>query len=392
MSGGRRLSVLLALGACAAATTPLAAEPMFLSRQYNRCTSCHYSATGGGLLTPYGRSLSRQELSTWGRSPAGTAPTTPGHGEEAFLYGALGDSLGPLDLGIDTRPSHLSLDSSGYTSSMDILMTADIWAAVRSHGFTLYGDFGRQPLLPPPAGPGTRYDSYEWWASYESEKGLGIRAGRFMPAYGINFADHTSFNRGGFNRSGLGFDFLDQLLGVELSHSGEHHLLQVALAPGRAESMLHGNQDGLQAFTTTGRFQFDTSSSSALVVSGQYRASSNVQPSSAGGGLAFGFSPLRRLTVWTEADVKQQSGNSGAPLYVLVNETSFEVYRGIWLKFSPQLQTEYGNTSGGAWRLAFAALFFPRTHWHAEIDYYRDEGRTTSIVTKTLLLQLHLYL
>jgi len=387
MSAGRRLPVLLALGACAASASPLAAEPMFLSRQYNRCTSCHYSATGGGLLTPYGRSLSRQELSTWGRSPAGTAPTTPGHGEEAFLYGALGDSLSPLDLGFDTRPSHISITSSGYTSSSDILMTADLQAAFRSHGFTVYGEFGRQPLFKPPLGPGTRYDSYEWWASYQGENGFGIEAGRFMPAYGINFADHTSFNR-----AGLGFDFLDQLLGVELSHSGGHHLLQVALAPGRAESILHGNEDGRQAFTTTGRLQWDTSSSSALVVSGQYHAKSNVQPEAAGGGLAFGFSPLRRLTVWTEADLKQQSTNTGAPLYVLLNETSFEVYRGIWLKFGPQLQTAYNNTSGGTWRLAFATEFFPRTHWHLEVDYYRDEGRTINIVTKTLLLQAHLYL
>ena len=75
-----------------------------------------------------------------------------------------------------------------------------------------------------------------------------------------------------------------------------------------------------------------------------------------------------------------------------MNETAFEVYRGIWLKFSPQLQTTYGDTSGGTWRLAFATAFFPRTHWHLELTYYRDEGRTTSIVTKTLLAQLHLYL
>ena len=381
MSAGRRLPILLLLGAGAAAT-PLAAEPMFLSRQYNRCTSCHYSATGGGLLTPYGRSLSRQELSTTGRSPAGAAPTTPGHGEESFLYGALGDSLGPLELGLDTRPSHVRIDSSGVTSDMDILMTADLQAAFRSHGFTVYGEFGRQPLF-----TDTRWDSYEWWASYESDKGLGIRAGRFLPAYGVNFADHTSFNR-----AGMGFDFLDQLLGVELSQSGGHHLLQVALAPGRAESILHGNADGRQAFTTTGRFQFDTSSSSALVVSGLYHAKSDLEPETAGGGLAFGFSPLRRLTIWTEGDVKQRSGNGGAPVYVLVNETAVEVYRGVWLKISPQLQTAYGDTSGGTWRLAFASEFLPRTHWHLELDYYRDEGRTTSIVTKTLLLQLHLYL
>ena len=41
-------STLLAL--CA---TMASAEPKFLSKQYPRCTSCHYSPTGGGLLTTY---------------------------------------------------------------------------------------------------------------------------------------------------------------------------------------------------------------------------------------------------------------------------------------------------------------------------------------------------
>ena len=27
------------------------AEPMFISKQYTRCVSCHFSPTGGGLLS-----------------------------------------------------------------------------------------------------------------------------------------------------------------------------------------------------------------------------------------------------------------------------------------------------------------------------------------------------
>ena len=55
------------------------------------------------------------------------------------------------------------------------------------------------------------------WIGYESEKGLGIRAGRFMPAYGINFADHTSFTR-----ADLGLDKYDQVYGVELSYTAQY--------------------------------------------------------------------------------------------------------------------------------------------------------------------------
>src|SRR5678816_4423791 len=69
------------------------AEPRFLSKQYTRCSSCHYSAAGGGLLTPYGRSLSGQELSTTRRM--NTQPGAEGtvSGEEAFLYDAFGARL-----------------------------------------------------------------------------------------------------------------------------------------------------------------------------------------------------------------------------------------------------------------------------------------------------------
>ena len=76
------------------------AEPRFLSKQYNRCSSCHYSASGGGLLTPYGRALSGQELATTRHVNAQPAPEGNVSGEDAFLFGALGDHLGPVQLGV----------------------------------------------------------------------------------------------------------------------------------------------------------------------------------------------------------------------------------------------------------------------------------------------------
>ena len=88
------------------------AEPMFLSKAETRCTSCHYSPTGGGLLTPYGRLQSRQELST------------SSGGREQFLCGAFGDALGPVDLGIDARPTHLRVAFPGGSTSRFLLMNA----------------------------------------------------------------------------------------------------------------------------------------------------------------------------------------------------------------------------------------------------------------------------
>jgi hypothetical protein len=358
-------------------SSPARSEPIFLSRQYTRCTTCHYSPTGGGLLTPYGRSLSGHEISTWA-APADPRQQGPGK-EESFLWGALGNRLGSVSVGIDTRPAYLAFDVGGATSHMSMLMTADLLAAWRAAGWTVYGEVGRQPVTP------SKIDSYEYWVGHESEKGYGFRVGRFLPAYGLRLADHTALTR-----AGLGFDAYDQVYGLELSRTSDRHLLQLSVGPGRADSVLH--DDGRQSFTATGRFQMDFGSRTTLAVSGLYRDASRLVPQNGAAGLAFGIAPTSHLTVWTEADAQVEQGASGPPGYVLLNETAFEVHRGVWLKVSPQLRTLPGDASGGVFRMLFEANLFPRTHWNVDVSYYRDESRTTRLVGKTFLAQLHLYL
>jgi hypothetical protein len=68
------------------------------------------------------------------------------------------------------------------------------------------------------------------------------------------------------------------------------------------------------------------------------------------------------------------------------------VFRGIWLKFSPQIRTDYGDTSGGVVRLVLEADLLPRTHWNVDVSYYHDRARLSGFTYETLLLQLHLYL
>jgi hypothetical protein len=150
----------------------------------------------------------------------------------------------------------------------DFVMNTDVLAAYQRKEWTVYGELGRQPLS-----SGTRVDSWEHWVRYQSQKGLGLRAGRFLPAYGIRFADHTAFNR-----QPLGLDTFDQLYALELSHTNDHHLVQVAASPGRADSIL--NDDGLRAFTA-GRVQLDLHPTVLVVrLRGRRRAAANGSPGS----------------------------------------------------------------------------------------------------------------
>jgi hypothetical protein len=355
------------------------AEPMFLSRQYTRCTQCHYSETGGGLLTAYGRALSGQELSTTGRTVSTAAEQEQPQGEEAFLWGTVKRIPKGLELGVELRPAHLAYAVSGFDTSRNIWMNADAIAAYQSHGWTAYGEIGRQPTT-----SGWTIGSYEHWVGYKKDSGLGVRAGRFLPSYGVAFADHTSLNR-----STLGLAEYDQVYGVEVSRTTEHSLLQGSVSPGRAQSIV--DDDGRQAFTATGRWQIDLGPRSALVASGMYRDASTLDVRSGAGGVAFGLAPTGRISTWTQLDIQRREGGV-ENTYIVVNETAVEAVRGVWVKVSPQLRTDTRAGIGGLRRLALSLDLLPRTHWNVNVNYYRDHSTPSDIGSTIFLTQLHLYL
>ena len=365
----RRAAVAALAGLLLTAADHAGAEPIFLSRQYARCTNCHFSPTGGGLLTPYGRSLSREDLSTFGKSRG----SSPSGREHEFLFGALGDALRPVSVGSDVWPAHLDVDAAGFESTRNFLMNTDVTVAFRRENWTAYGELGRQPR-----GGEVRIASFEHWLGYQTSH-LGARAGRFLPAYGVRFADHTSFTR-----APLGLDTNDQVYAIELSYTGDRHLLQVSVGE---------HADSVHPLTATGRWQFDVTPRTVLVASGLFRDASSNAPRGGSAGLAIGIAPSSRLTVWTQADARfRDATTSGRRAYTLLSDAAFEVHRGVWLKLSPQMFTEFGDASAGVVRVVVGVNLLPRTHWNVVLNWYHDRDRKTDGSARTLLAQLHLYL
>ena len=359
---------------------PAPADPTFLSKQYARCTACHYSASGGGLLTPYGRSLSREEISTFGRQEPGGGSPGAATGEENFLFGVL-SSESPLQLGLDIRPSHLEVHIPGRNiPDRNFIMNLDLQAAWRHDRWTAYGTIGREPTH-----GGSRPISYEHWLAYQVSDGISVRGGRFLPAYGVRVADHTSFMRESLD---LAQD--DQVYGVEVGVSTDRSLLQLSVGPGRAESLV--DDDGRRALTAAGRWQLDLGSRMVFAASARYRAESRAVPRSTDTGLSFGYAPAAWLTTWTHADVRFQRLNASSRSYILANRTSVQAFRGLWLRVSPQWRWTETDPRGEARRTAFGLDFYPRTHWHVNLSYYRDHLQLTGVSMQTLLAQLHLYL
>lgn len=369
---------LLAVVVAGGWTASVSAEPKFLSKQYTRCTTCHISPTGGALLSAYGRSLSHRELSTTGAPMPSHGDPEPAPGEERFLWGAAGDLPDGLELGIEARPSYLRLSFPGGNADRNLLMNAELLGSYKVNDWIVYGQVGREL-----EGGDFTLDSSEYWAGYQPAEGFGFRAGRFLPAYGVRFADHTSYNR-----SFLTLAQYDQIYGVEVSHTSGRYLTQASFGPGRAESVL--DDADAAAFTATGRVQMDLASRATVAASGLFRAESDLEPRLGSAGLAFGYAPASRLTTWTQVDGQFRDGASTS--YVVVNETSLEVYRGLWLTASPQARVGGGAAVPDLLRFAVGAVFLPRTHFNVNLTYYRDRNRSSDVTTQIFLAQLHLYL
>ena len=144
------------------------------------CVTCHHNIGGGGVLTPYGRQLSRELLSTWGDED-----------EAEFAYGTVG------------LPSWLSLggDVSYMATSQHAfeLVQADVEAAAQHDRLLAVASVGRVGDTSDPMGLG--WLSRRHYLQVGLTRSLSIRGGRFLPVYGVWNGDASVATR-----TGLGWD------------------------------------------------------------------------------------------------------------------------------------------------------------------------------------------
>jgi hypothetical protein len=161
----RRLAVLFLLAG--AAPAPLLAFPGSVRWGYGNCVTCHYNVAGGGVLTPYGRQLSRELLSTWG-----------GEREAEFAYGT---SKLPAWLALGGDIAYLA--ASGKTGDTVRLLQADLELAATRGRLLAVATAGRDTNASGMAGSG--WLSRRHYVQVAATPSLSFRAGRFLPNYGV---------------------------------------------------------------------------------------------------------------------------------------------------------------------------------------------------------------
>jgi hypothetical protein len=184
------LLAAVVLGVMAARARPAAAYTQFqFSSGTNRCSLCHFSPAGTGLIN------------AWGRDEAGDTISMGGDG--AFLHGLV-TLPSWLALGLDFRLAGLRNDVGGADAPEYALfpMQLDVTARAAYEAFSVLvtvGDRGVVRTTNPNAGSriGEQLDEvlspqhYIMWRP--SSTGPYVRAGRFFTPYGLRFVEHIFY-------------------------------------------------------------------------------------------------------------------------------------------------------------------------------------------------------
>lgn len=158
------------------------AYPQFQLSRDQTCTSCHVSPAGGGTLTENGLAVA-ESLSRYGTAPEffyGKVPTPSWLILDGDLRGAGGVNAAPM------------------ARAVGFPMQADLGALATYGAFSLRVTGGLRPKQVD-GGALTALASREHYVTWrqhpDDNAGLYVRLGKFMPVFGLRFAEHVDYTR-----------------------------------------------------------------------------------------------------------------------------------------------------------------------------------------------------
>jgi hypothetical protein len=342
-----------------------AAVPRFSARYEQKCALCHVNPSGGGLRTLYASQYLVPEEIAWAK---------PG---DEILSNIDPEISKNVVVGTDFRLIHRYSDDETPQKNF-FQMQGDIYVDFRmDESLSLYYDQGIS----------SRYELFGLW------EGLPltgyVKLGRFVPAYGWKFDDHTMFVR-----SELGFfPPGNSDVGIEFGLSPQRFDVQFGLLNGNRG----GTSDNNEKFATmfSGAWRFHAGEVGAAVGAAGYWEDNETANYGTGG--TFGYVLWRRLAWlyqvdWTLDDPQGVGHTTG---FVASNELAYLVRKGFEVRatydfFDPDFNVGSGAKSrwgGGVWVMPKAFLALEALYRATRVD----EGPALSgDDTWETVLQFHL--
>lgn len=360
------------------------AYPEMIRIGYQNCAACHASPTGGGVMTPYGRGMSSDILSTWAIE-----------GEEAIGDGLIKGKDGKawqtpdwLQIGGDSRWIQTYVNNLQATQTQWFPMENEFETAVKLMKLWIVGNLDFQGG--PPGTPNYGNLIFErLYGMYNITDAIYLRAGKYMLPFGINQPNHTAVIA-----QGLGWDEGMESDNVETGFIGEKYNVILTGDLGRPDNSLVQSEKGIALnfaynLLTTHKIGWSAFSgnsgftNSTRFVTGPY--------------FILGF--FRKLVLLSQLDLqwKDFQGAQAGPEqqgFVTFNRLQYEVLKGV----SPYIveQISYLNNSDITTRfdsLGAGVIWFPRPHFEfwAEWEKLRNMAMAP-VYTDSAWLVLHYYL
>ncbi len=325
------------------------AFPENIRHGYTNCTACHISPSGGGVLNEYGRSLSKEIQSTWAYE-----------GEENFLHGMV-DTTAVKDwlvIGGDFRAVQVHQENDNVKRGKFIKMQAGIELGINQPKWAVVGSFGK-------------FDDEEWktdftryYALYRVTDELTLRAGRFLPPFGINNSEHNLATRGP-----LGFGYGVEKDTVEASWLGENWNFIGSYYKTQKE-LSDNNESG---YTTLVSKILGNNK-----IGVQYLNEKNDAYQRQVYGVTGLFGWTEHFYSTFEYDKSATEVDSTTPItrgHYVFHRTGYEFFQGFHgLILNDYLQTDEKNGSTKNYKFGPGLQWFPRPHFDIQIYWTRQQS------------------
>lgn len=168
------------------------AFPEMIKHGYVNCVACHVSPSGGGVLTPYGRNLSAEAISTWSYK-----------GEEGIFHGTVDTekvnewlAIGGDYRGVQAHTDYKSKSTGERTvDGRYINMQIGFEMGIIQPKWALIGFFGEYNFNEPAHYNRVQGKLNRYYGLYKPTDELTFKIGRFQPQFGINLPDHILSTR-----------------------------------------------------------------------------------------------------------------------------------------------------------------------------------------------------
>lgn len=349
------------------------AYPELSRHGYTNCTACHLSPSGGGLLTPYGRELSKETLSLWSKE-----------GEQYFAYGALSTNEKVL-LGAYVRGLQVLQNSPAIEVARTILMQADAEAGYNDKTWAIDASIGRQEIRSGLNSDG-RLFSRRHFALYRIDDKWTVRVGKFLRFYGLNDPNHNLYVR-----KELTFGYDTETYNAEVSFLGENLAVYLTYVDGEIGQDLYTRLRD-NAVTASASYFFSEKQKVGFSI---YRGEDTLTRRVIGGPWwILSFTP--KMFLLSEFDWQSKELKSGQPTqkgYVTSNRLNYEWLQGFisFLSFDKKyLNSDDPNSEQNAYGIGLQ--FFPRPHIEMVTSWQKETVVNTNSQSDLYWLMLHFYL